>query len=414
MLGGLKKWFVTTARSIMETRPGQIPALDGLRTIAVTLVIAGYSKNDLVHAGAQTEPKWLFDALFYSGWTGVDLFFVLSGFLIGRILFQEVKSTGTVAVGSFLLKRGLRIWPLYYFICAIVLTKLVLFHQLPPVSEILPDLFFVTNFFKETLIFGSWSLSVEEQFYLFAAVFILISRRWVRSRTGKITHFLLFLFCCVPFARLAVWNHFSSNGMNLNFLEWEILHAYIFTHCDGLLIGLIFASVVVFRPNLATRDSWIKPLLTTAVLVSAVLTWVDHILFKYTFVTLIFASMLWSVVTDPKSLFARILSWKYFQITSRLSYGMYLWYRFPLWRIASETRALLPGASSSVQWWVVFMVAFTLAALLAAVTYALVERPFLQLRDQIFSRKTRKISSIGVPVGGLVMERVRRDYLDRT
>lgn len=407
MLTNLKDWLTRSLRSLMETRPGQIPALDGLRTIAITLVIAGYSKNDLVHAGAEQTPFWLFGGLAY-GWTGVDLFFVLSGFLIGRILFTEVKKTGTVKVGEFLIKRGMRIWPLYYFMCALILTKLALLNQMPQAS-VIPDLLFVNNFFhRELIIFGSWSLSVEEQFYLLASILILSARGLVRTQAGKISHFLVFLFCAVPLARSLVWNFYASRGMDLNFLEWEVVHAYIFTHCDGLLIGLLFASLVVFRPALAVARSWVTPALYVATFAAAALTFADKVLFKYTFVSLVFGLMVWRAVVNPDSVFARLLSWKYFQIFSRLSYGMYIWYRIPLWHIASKTRQYLPDVAPGIQWIVVFGICFTLAMLLAAVTYILVERPFLQLRDQYFSRKRREIEVGGpVPSGALVMESVR-------
>src|SRR6476660_4237917 len=89
----------------------QNPALDALRTLAILMVIAGHFPE----VGKAQFPKYahLLDSpVFAFGWTGVDLFFVLSGLLIGRQLWKEHQRTGTVNVFRFIARRGFRIWPL--------------------------------------------------------------------------------------------------------------------------------------------------------------------------------------------------------------------------------------------------------------------------------------------------------------
>src|SRR4051794_5207638 len=92
--------------------PRTIPWLDFCRTAAILLVLGSHVQDfGFGGIGAQIM-NW--------GWTGVDLFFVLSGYLIARQLWGELALTGSVRVGRFLMKRGLRIWPLYYSAIAVV------------------------------------------------------------------------------------------------------------------------------------------------------------------------------------------------------------------------------------------------------------------------------------------------------
>lgn len=383
MLQRYKEWLSNSLHSLWDTREGQIPSLDGLRALAITLVVASHSKNDFIFANGKAEPGWLFWILGYA-WTGVDLFFVLSGFLIGKILLQEMKKNGTVQVVPFLLKRGFRIWPLYYFICLVSLIRLGRGHLLPKFTELLPDFFFLTNYFKENLAFGSWSLAIEEQFYLIASVVILLSRKWIARKQQHIPILLAVLLAAAPFIRMMVWMRYSALHVDPFFLEWEIIHNYIYTHYDGLAMGLIFASILVFRPPTAWIRETLGIWLSVLVLITGVLTWFYRVSFLYSFATLIFGLAIWHCLTKPQSRFARAFSWPGFQIISRLSYGMYLWYRFPLWRIAQLSVTHFPRQSPVFQYFLIFVVDFICAVILASITYVFIERPFLELRSKLY------------------------------
>ncbi|MGH9519122.1 MAG: acyltransferase family protein [Terriglobales bacterium] len=89
--------------------PGNVPGLDALRTMAILLVV-------MVHTQESVGSHIPFVG---AGWTGVDLFFVLSGYLIGRQLWKEAQ-TGRIRIGRFLLRRGLRMWPLYFFSALVI------------------------------------------------------------------------------------------------------------------------------------------------------------------------------------------------------------------------------------------------------------------------------------------------------
>ncbi|HEY2896813.1 MAG TPA: acyltransferase, partial [Gemmatimonadaceae bacterium] len=152
----------------------QIPALDALRTLAILMVIAGHFPE----AGKAQFPQYaqlLDGSLFAFGWTGVDLFFVLSGFLIGRQLWKEQLRTGTINVGRFITRRGFRIWPLYFFIA-------LLSPALDGKSSYKwADWAFLSNYFSGR-VEGGWSLSTEEQFYILAPLLIFVGVRFLSRR----------------------------------------------------------------------------------------------------------------------------------------------------------------------------------------------------------------------------------------
>ncbi len=135
-----------------------------LRAIAVLLVIGCH---------LTWSPLWS-----RVGWTGVDLFFCLSGFLISRLLFRDFRATGKLHWRRFIIRRGFKIYPSYY----VLLLGTVLFYAFlgTPVlwRNLWPDLFFVQNYTEGT--WGHlWSLGIEEQFYFLLPLLLwfLIRRR---------------------------------------------------------------------------------------------------------------------------------------------------------------------------------------------------------------------------------------------
>ena len=104
--------FSGSISELLHPPAGQIPFLDGLRSMAVMLVISGHLSVQF--AAASTPNRFSRLPFVANGWMGVDLFFVLSGFFIGGQLWKELRDTESVNVGRFILRRGFRIWPLYF------------------------------------------------------------------------------------------------------------------------------------------------------------------------------------------------------------------------------------------------------------------------------------------------------------
>ncbi len=212
----------------------QVPALDALRSLAILLVVVGHASAENTRlAGASNA----FASLFFvrGGFVGVDLFFVLSGYLIGRELWLEVERTGGIAVGRFMLRRSFRIWPLYFFFFFFVIV--VLGRADFANGKWWSDAVFLTNYVNRGVVMGSWSLGVEEQFYLvWPAVFLALAHTAGRRRVAWVAAIIL-----------ASW----VARLTLFFLDAP--EAYIYTafetRCDQLMCGCLVA--VTLRAGLA-------------------------------------------------------------------------------------------------------------------------------------------------------------------
>ena len=157
----------TTTREQPLTRT-RLKELDVLRAIAVLLVLCSHVPS--------------FDWLQRSGWIGVDLFFVLSGFLVSGLLYSEYKKHGTLSPKRFLVRRGLKIYPAFYaFVIGSVLLMLATRMAIPS-DLLLAEIFFVQNYYG-----GLWghtgSLCIEEHFYLLltAGLYLLWRRPGIRA-----------------------------------------------------------------------------------------------------------------------------------------------------------------------------------------------------------------------------------------
>ncbi len=156
-------------------------ALDLLRAVAVLLVIGRH----LEHAGAET-PAWargLLNLWRRGGWIGVDLFFVLSGFLVAGLLLREYQTHGKLALGRFYLRRGLKIYPAFYLFLAVTLPLAPLLGLAP---EVTPANIAAECCFLQSYVPGAWnhtwSLAVEEHFYLLLPLgLVLLARRAARG-----------------------------------------------------------------------------------------------------------------------------------------------------------------------------------------------------------------------------------------
>jgi peptidoglycan/LPS O-acetylase OafA/YrhL len=216
----------------------RIPALDGVRGLAVTLVVASHLPPTEQTGRSLTGITHFLN----SGWIGVDVFFVLSGFLITDLLLRDKSAPRFFA--NFYARRCLRIWPLYY---AVVLATIALAGASFSTRELAGLLTFTSNF----VMVGSgrwiyqhgpinlnhfWSLAIEEQFYLvwpFAVYFLPV------DRLKKAVGFLIILSFC---ARLSVI-----------FDPYRPLAAYLLTLCRFDAIGLGCLCAIIKRDGSASR-----------------------------------------------------------------------------------------------------------------------------------------------------------------
>lgn len=157
--------------SIESRSSSRILGLDLLRLLAVLMVLGRHMEPPPADWASPLKP--FFDAWYRNGWLGVELFFVLSGFLVSGLLFAEFKKHGDISVGRFYLRRGWKIYPAFY--CLIGFTY---FFQLFALGDKIRDRYIYSElFFIQSYQLGfwnhTWTLAVEEHFYLILPLFLL-------------------------------------------------------------------------------------------------------------------------------------------------------------------------------------------------------------------------------------------------
>ncbi|HEY2881794.1 MAG TPA: acyltransferase, partial [Pirellulales bacterium] len=176
----------------------RIFSLDILRGMACMLVLVAHMP--LNKGIDRSTPVWRFIEQFrLVGWLGVDLFFVLSGLLISGLLFKEIQASGTIQLKRFWLRRGMKIWPAYYIMFGVWVATSLLYnwrHGLWPqlkvlASGIVPNLIFIQNYMQELQWPHTWSIAVEEHFYLALPILLVVLVRvgklkWLPAIVGLI------------------------------------------------------------------------------------------------------------------------------------------------------------------------------------------------------------------------------------
>ena len=222
------------------------PNLNALRFVAALMVVIHHIEQfkDVFHL----PNNWSHTIIFNIGKLGVVLFFSLSGFLITYLLLIEKKMAGTVSVGSFYMRRILRIWPLYFLIIiiAIFLLPFIPAFQIPG-SELIHD-----NLFKKVLLFvfflpnlllavynpipfaaQTWSIGTEEQFYLF----------WPWIFKVPINKYVALLVVIVGYIVVDYMLNFLPDGQYVYYLK----HFWQYFRIDCMAIGGLFALLFYYR-----------------------------------------------------------------------------------------------------------------------------------------------------------------------
>lgn len=234
-----------TRKSLTGTRgprPGYSPELDGIRGLAIAAVLAWHYLVGLITVSHES-PWWALHRILSSSWSGVDLFFVLSGYLIGGIL--EDNKTAHNFFSVFYWRRACRILPAYLLNLAVFIGLPLVFVDFFAGSAFVQDplpawsyLALIQNLFmalKGELAGWSvtWSLAVEEQFYLALPLLVRFGRRYL-----------------VPVLAIG-----CVASPILRFLLPNPVAAYVlpFARCDSLFLGVLLALLVRHRPEVAAR-----------------------------------------------------------------------------------------------------------------------------------------------------------------
>jgi peptidoglycan/LPS O-acetylase OafA/YrhL len=349
--------------------------LDILRCAAVVTVI-------LHHSG---------ESSFFTrvGWAGVDLFFVLSGFLISGLLFSEYKRRHAISLKRFFIRRGLKIYPAFYvFLFVTGIAGEIVFHAHSTLVRYLHEILFVMNY-EQGVWDHTWTLAVEEHFYIYLPIFLLVLCRFSSNRENP--------FRFIPWAALAISTLclvFRAISVYVGTPNFHMAYTASHERMDALFFGVLIGYLYHFRP--AILDELMRPMINRVAMTaaSAVLLSFAYFYdrdsrflatFGYSFIYLGFAGVLLS------SLYVRgILSGKLARLmeltgsaaayVGMYSYSIYLWH--------GPTGAWLPGLFRRTLGFPTgrygrFAVYFVGCLVIGTVMSKLVEYPILRLRDRL-------------------------------
>jgi peptidoglycan/LPS O-acetylase OafA/YrhL len=341
--------------------------LDFVRGIAILMAL-GYHFNG-THTGIRIVDLAL-TASQKIGWAGVDVFFVLSGFLIGGLIFKEYEVSNTFLPRRFLIRRAFKIWPIFYLYLLLILVT----RRFPWQSFFFQNFFHVQNYFL-TPLQHLWSLAVEEQFYLlFAVLFFLYARSKVKSR--NIIPKVLCVICIVcPILR--TFAYFISVDVHLIQIQSQY-------RIDALAFGVFLAYLKIFNIRRFETLARQKLLLcvTLALCVGLLALFQDiggfFVVIRYSLGYLLGASILLfcykNRLISGKYLIVRIFSW-----LGIYSYAMYL-FQFVMYRVFEVIFSKLHLEFAGL---LLLFAKYAGAIGIAYVITKLVERPILRLREKV-------------------------------
>jgi peptidoglycan/LPS O-acetylase OafA/YrhL len=354
------------------------PWLDLVRSAAIVLVLLRHGQRSL-EGGTGGQGQGFLQTIFLNGWVGVDLFFVLSGYLIATHLLRAGVGTGDFRLGRYLAMRALRILPAYYAVLALVAVGAVPFFS--PSSDLLPlrvayHLVLLQDYLPSDINVVFWSLGVEEKFYLLAPALIFVLLRckagWQRSCVLLLCFALPIVFRTATFLRLSE---------ALDYPEfWRVFRSPFHVTLEGLVVGV---GIAIAEHGGIVRQSRRAGLATLGAGTAMLVLW----LASHDFMAVIDLGdaiqqpTLIAVLAGSLTLGAVQLAGtpmpltRSSQLLSRLSYSLYL-IHYPLIPLVL---AITAGQGAPAFWSSYLTISLAAAVLL----HVVVERPFLRIKDRL-------------------------------
>lgn len=316
---------IKSLRNSLST-PGQTKSLDGLRAIAILLVLITHICQRIPGVSfVRWNTEWA--TPLYNGWIGVDLFFVLSGYLIASAVCKEINNN-TFSMINFYLRRAFRILPAYFFV---ILVIVLMSHFLPQqahsilpafnMKDVAANILLFTDYRTSEIGIPSWSLSIEEHFYLLLPLFLLLFRK-VNTRVYAA---VALIFLALIF-RMMTYRAYSIGEATPIDAVISLLYTPFHNRMDALAIGVLIALVntqVETTPLFRFLATCIGFLLAGFIFISGALKGGFYeTTIQYTLVCLGFGGLLWGALGNNK--FQAWLSSRLWVPVARISYSVYL------------------------------------------------------------------------------------------
>jgi peptidoglycan/LPS O-acetylase OafA/YrhL len=380
----------------LDLLDNRYPALHGMRVLGIVSVVQWHVTqifkiyNDMPMSQAWATASM---AVFF----GMDMFFVLSGFLIGSILLRSIETSGSQHVRRFYLRRVFRTFPSYYLVLTYLAVTTALTatqrHNLPFEYTYLTN--YQSNHRDDVVMPWGWSLALEEQFYL-VVPFLFFALRRIQGDVGRLA-LLVALWSSTFFTRLVLYLHPFGLGSGTAFVDM-----YIRTHtrCDTLVCGIILA-YVHFRWR-APITAWLESPRARATLAVPSLgcLWIllQPSMFGERAVRLV-EVFSWGTITSVMYFgwvllilhggdgwVRRALSAPVFRRIATLGYGVYLVHIPVCYALITPNAKRLvrrDGWSMATVWPLSVVLLVGASLVFAYVLHVLVEKPSLKLRDRL-------------------------------
>jgi len=342
------------------------PSINGLRAVSILVVIA-YHLVGMKYISGETTISWLqpLTRIWIDGFMAVNVFFVISGYLITTLLMHEEFKNKVVSLKDFFIRRTLRIFPAYYFL--LLVYAIFQFFQIIDINwgswatAITYTKYF--NWKKDWFTSHAWSLGIEEHFYLFWPLLFMRGDRFRKYAT-------IVMIILVPIIRIL---------MALFEIRW-LNEQMIFTRIDAIATGCFFA---LYQDVIIRKLSrhWTAYFYVSVVLLLA-LPYLPELFGKinleFIFVPLgttwgtianfAIATIMMYSVFGPQRIWFKFLNLRFMNYIGLLSYSIYLWQQFFIYK--------------SDNWWNQFPLNLLLILACALFSYYLIEKPFLKLKSK--------------------------------
>lgn len=369
-------------------RSAYFPSLDGLRFIAASGVVVHHIEQILLESGLGLH--WNTPFVRRIGPQAVKLFFVLSGYLITYLLLVERERTGTVSVSKFYVRRVLRIWPLYFAVVAAGLWLLPCLPSLAPpgaYAMLEANRWPVTAFFLLILpnvvlsaygvvphISVTWSIGVEEQFYLTWPLLMRAARRPV----------LMILCSFLVFPGIHFGLYFATRFLHVDLGSplGRVAVAVAAQPFENMAIGGLAACAWFYgwKRYLAFVHSLPVQVAMLGTMVLLLGYSGPEIPLATACLPVLYAVLIQNLAGNPRSLLR--LQWKWLRRFGQISYGVYMYHAFFVALAFHAVRAVKPEADVTTTRVFVYIVAFGSTLAVASLSYRWFEGPILRLKGK--------------------------------